>query len=190
MAELIKCRLCGIEDINKKTQQENIDYIRHGKWYAHKSCYEERERRRGNIDIHEDQDDNFWKDISYDYLRKDLKIPIVPKVFFSQWKNYMESKKPFYSAKGIYFALRYFYGVKKGDTSKANGGIGIIPYIYDESKEYWYKVEDEQKGTVAAIEEQMRAAMNREKITIQRKEVQPRKFVVDFSVLDDLEDEE
>ena len=36
---MIKCRICGIENIDKKTQQENIDYIKHGNWYAHKSCY-------------------------------------------------------------------------------------------------------------------------------------------------------
>ena len=186
---MIKCRICGIENIDKKTQQENVDYIKHGNWYAHKSCYEERERRRGNIDIHEEQSDEFWKDASYYYLTKDLKIPIT-NVFFIQWERYMKSKKPFYSAKGIYFALRYFYNIKHGDTSKAAGGIGIIPYIYDDSKAYWYDLENKQKGIVAAIEQQMRAAMERKQITISKKETKPRKFEVDFSVLDDLEDDE
>ena len=186
---MLKCRICGIEDINKDTQKENVDYIRHGNWYAHKSCYEERERRRGNIDIHEEQTDEFWKDASYCYLTKDLKIK-VNDVFFVQWERYMKSRKPFYSAKGIYFALRYFYGIKNGDRSKANGGIGIIPYIYEDSRIYWYDLEKRQKGTVAAIEKQMREAMAREIKQVKKKEVKPRKFTVDFSILDGLEDEE
>lgn len=186
---MLKCRICGIEDIDKTSQKENIDYIRHGNWYCHKTCFEERERRRGTIDIHEEQNDDFWKDASYCYLTKDLKIKVT-NVFFVQWERYMKSKKPFYSAKGIYFALRYFYGVKNGDRTKANGGIGIIPYIYDDSKLYWYNMEERQKGTVAEIERQMRAAMERNQKTYVKQSIKPRKFEVDFSQLDELEDEE
>ena len=184
-----KCRICGVRSIDPDTQRENVDYIRHGRWYVHKSCYEERERRRGNIDIHEEQDDRFWQEASYDYLRKDLKMGVT-NLFFKQWKSLIESKNPFYSAKGIYFALRYFYGVKKGDISKANGGIGIVPYIYEDSRTYWYETERKQRGTVAAIEKQMREAMEREKVQVQMQTIKPRKFSVDFSVLDDLEDDD
>ena len=72
---------------------------------------------------------------------------------------------------------------------KSNGGIGIIPYIYDESRAYWYNREDKQKGIVADIEQQIRAAAER-KQTVVHKTNKPRKFEVDFSILDELEDED
>ena len=42
----------------------------------------------------------------------------------------------------------YFYEIKKNDTSKANGGIGIIPYVYNDAFNYYYAIwEAQQKNT-------------------------------------------
>lgn len=45
-----------------------------------------------------------------------------------------------YSYSGIRKALTYFYEVKKNDIKRANGSIGIVPYIYRESYEYYYSL--------------------------------------------------
>jgi starvation-inducible outer membrane lipoprotein len=37
-------------------------------------------------------------------------------------------------------ALAYFYEVKKNSTEKANGGIGIIPYVYNNAYNYYYNI--------------------------------------------------
>lgn len=37
-------------------------------------------------------------------------------------------------------ALIYFYEVQGNDKKKANGGIGIIPYIYRTAYEYYYSL--------------------------------------------------
>ena len=37
-------------------------------------------------------------------------------------------------------ALHYFYEIKGGDKSKANGGIGIIPYVYKDAYNYYYNL--------------------------------------------------
>ena len=37
-------------------------------------------------------------------------------------------------------ALKYFYEIKGNDVKDAHGGIGIIPYIYQESYDYYYKI--------------------------------------------------
>jgi hypothetical protein len=37
-------------------------------------------------------------------------------------------------------SLKYFYEVKKNDVSKAKGGIGIIPYIYQDAWNYYYHI--------------------------------------------------
>ena len=37
-------------------------------------------------------------------------------------------------------ALTYFYEVKGNSIEKANGGIGIIPYIYKDAYNYYYSL--------------------------------------------------
>ena len=90
--------------------------------------------------------------------------------------------------KGILFALKYFYEVKHGDWEKGHGGIGIIPFIYNDSCAYWAARERQSAGTIAEIERQMRAAAERKKVSVTKK-TKP-KYEVDFSVLNDLEDDE
>ena len=34
----------------------------------------------------------------------------------------------------------YFYEIKNGDKEKANGGIGIIPYVYKDAYNYFYNL--------------------------------------------------
>ena len=83
----------------------------------------------------------------------------------------------------------YFYEITKGNVDKSNAGIGIIPYIYDESRAYWYDRESRQKGIVADIERHIRMAEKR-KQTVFRKTNERKRFEVDFSILDDLEEED
>lgn len=185
---LLQCRICKQRNIDRNTQQENIDYIRHGNHYWHKECYEDRERRRKNIDIHDENSDSFWREASYNFLKRDIKIEVTD-AFFIQWQRYMASKNPFYSAKGIYFALLYFYEIKKGNKDKSNGGIGIIPYIYEESRAYWYERERKQKGVVAEIERQMREAEQRQKKVVTQQKIKPRKFTVNLDAIAEMEDD-
>ena len=91
--------------------------------------------------------------------------------------------------KGILFALKYFYEIKHGDWEKGHGGIGIIPFIYNDSCAYWAARERKSSGIIAEIERQMREATNRQKVRIKKTE-DKRNKKVDFSILDELEDEE
>jgi hypothetical protein len=56
----------------------------------------------------------------------------------AQIKKYIEEYNFTYS--GMQKALYYFYEIKGGDKSKANGGIGIIPYIYQDAYNYHYNL--------------------------------------------------
>lgn len=58
--------------------------------------------------------------------------------------------------KGIYFAVRYYYDILKGNAEKAQGGIGIVPNIYNDSAQYWVDLENKKSGTLEAIVEQIR----------------------------------
>jgi hypothetical protein len=37
-------------------------------------------------------------------------------------------------------ALIYHFEVKKGDIKQANGGIGIVPYVYEQARNYYYQI--------------------------------------------------
>lgn len=53
---------------------------------------------------------------------------------------------------GIYMTLKYWYEVKNNPIEKAKGGIGIVPYVYDEAKEYWSKNKSIEDIRVPKIE--------------------------------------
>ena len=55
-----------------------------------------------------------------------------------QISSYIETYNFTYS--GMKKALVYFYEVKGNDKSKANGGIGIIPYVYRDAYNYYYSI--------------------------------------------------
>ena len=43
-----------------------------------------------------------------------------------------------YSYSGIQRTLTYFYEIKGNSLDKANGGIGIVPYVYQDAYNYYY----------------------------------------------------
>lgn len=55
-----------------------------------------------------------------------------------QIKEYVEQYGFTYS--GILKTLQYWYEVKKNDITKANGGIGIVPYVYTQAKNYYHSL--------------------------------------------------
>ena len=54
-----------------------------------------------------------------------------------QIKKYMQDH-PEYTYSGIKRTLEYFYEIKGNPIDKANGGIGIVPWVYEEAKRYYY----------------------------------------------------
>ena len=54
------------------------------------------------------------------------------------WKQLKEYKELGYSYSGMYKTLVWWFELKHGDIEKANGGIGIIPYVYDQACQYYY----------------------------------------------------
>lgn len=147
----VHCRVCK-RVIDRNIEQENIDWVMPSKnWFYCKKCYEDWAKKKN--DIHSDGSEEQWFSAMWEFLSKDLKIgPNFTKVK-SQWANFI--KKGF-TPKGIYFSVRYHYDVKHGDSKKAEGGIGIVPHIYEECKGYWVQRESEFNNICAKIEQQMK----------------------------------
>jgi len=177
MAHIVKCRIC-----KQKFDTDANDFTLVGqKSYYHKSCYENWIRERNNPQAKGDED--FWYESIVDYLYRDVKMSIDFKKLDSQWKSFTKPEKKM-TPKGIYFAVRYYYSVIKGDKEKALGGIGIVPNIYNESARYWEDLEIRKSGTLDAIIAQIKSRQDRQVQTIVRHQA-PKKDKTKFS-LDDV----
>ena len=174
---MAKCRLCNIE-----IDKEKDDWVMPSRnYYYHRKCYEDWKQSTPATDEE-------YKAYIFDFIARDLKVSYDYHMCEAQRKKYIKENQM--TNKGILFALKYFYEVKHGDWSKGHGGIGIIPFIYTDACAYWSALEHKTTGIIAEIERQMRAAMERNQQTYIQQTVKPRKFEVDFSQLDGLEEEE
>lgn len=54
--------------------------------------------------------------------------------------------------KGMTRALMYFYDVQKNSIDKSNGGIGIVPWVYEDANRYYERKENMEKQLEEAIE--------------------------------------
>ena len=184
----VHCRRCRLE-IDRESQN---DWCMPSKgYYYHISCYEDFVKKKGAIkenDIGTEADDDIWRSAVYDYLRKDLKISVNWQKFSSQWENFLKKNM---TAKGIYFALRYFYEIAKGDPKKSENGIGIVPHIYNEGTCYWGERNQRNKGICARIEAQIKQAEARKVVVIHReRQVKKNDRMIDLSTIAEMEDSE
>ena len=95
--------------------------------YVHKAC-QELEEKREKTD----------KEQLEDYIKDLFQISYIDPRVKGQIKKYIDEYNYTYS--GIRKALIYHYEIKGGDKSKANGGIGIVPYVYQNAYEYHYNL--------------------------------------------------
>ena len=163
---IVKCRICG-QEFDTKTVTEGEDWIMPSKnWYYHVKCYTDWKV----ADTHSDEE---WVDLIYDFIARDLKVSYDFFMCEAQRKKFISQNHC--TNKGIYFTLKYFYEIKGGDWSKSNGGIGIIPYVYKDATAYWTELEIKRRGTLSAIEQQIRERQIRPIKEIRRAAVQAKK---------------
>jgi hypothetical protein len=95
--------------------------------YVHKGC-QALEEKREKTD----------KEQLEEYIKNLFQISYIDPRVKGQIKKYIDEYNYTYS--GIRKALIYHYEIKGGDKSKANGGIGIVPYVYQAAYEYHYNL--------------------------------------------------
>lgn len=186
---IVQCRICKEKfDRLDKSLIEGIDYVKpSNRMYYHKKCYDEYQESKR--DIHATMGDDVWFNAMWEFLTKELKYSFNFVKVKNQWNNFLKNKM---TAKGIYFAIKYFYDVKKNDASKSENGIGIIPHIYADSREYWEERERREAGICAAIEQQILEASKQK--TVMVKIEKPKRKVFNptdrFAAIEDMEDDE
>ena len=120
---MVKCLYCG-EQFDRASEPS----VKIGRRYAHKKCF----------DAQSDQDKQLQQDKSdfYNYIKEiygsDYNYVSIQK----QAENYIKQYNFTYS--GMLKSLKWFYEVKHNSKESSNGRIGIIPYIYEDAKKYYY----------------------------------------------------
>lgn len=166
----VKCYYC-----DQVFDRDKVPFIQVSKRrYAHKECSMSEDEKK----LQENKD----REELYDYIMKLFNISFVDPKIQKQIKKYIEENNYTYS--GIKKALVYFFEIKGNSVEKANGGIGIVPYVYTQAYNYYYSLWlAQQKNEDKVVKEYIPKV---KEIVIPIPEKNPRKRKL-FSFLDDEE---
>ncbi len=126
MAHRVKCVYCG-----KTFDRDKVPFIQvNARRYAHQDCSQYEDEK-----IKKEEED---KKALEQYIINLLKIDYINAKIRKQLNTYIEQYG--YSYSGMHKALIYFYEIKGNSVEKANGGVGIIPYVYQDAYNYYYSL--------------------------------------------------
>ena len=127
---------CICPKCNEKFDRDRIQAVKVGaRRYGHASCFPENKDfipLQNNIENSEE-----YKELM-DYIKElyqdKANYPLIKK----QIKQYIKEYN--YSISGMMKSLMYFYQIKNNPIDKSNGGIGIIPFCYQQAYNYYYEI--------------------------------------------------
>ena len=126
MAKLMaKCYYCGSSFDRNSEEFVAVNARR----YAHKKCYDEIQSNKTQEEKDYEALENYIK-LKFDYNN------IMPAKISKQITNYKKEYNFTYS--GMLKALIWWFDIQKHTLEGTNGGIGILPYIYNDAKTYYY----------------------------------------------------
>ena len=101
---MVHCRVCG-EEIDRNIDPEGQKWLMTSKnYFYHRKCYDN--WKKAQLD-----DDEQYIDLIYDFIVRDLKESYDWWVCEAQRKKFIKENKM--TNKGILFALKYFYEIKR-----------------------------------------------------------------------------
>jgi len=122
MAHRVKCPGCGETFDRDKVPFEHLKNR-----YWHKECYLNSIKNKSAEDT--------ASVLLNEYICKLFETDYVGARVQKQIKDMVVNYK--YSYSGILGTLKYWYEVKKSSKEKANGGIGIVPFVYADAKKHY-----------------------------------------------------
>lgn len=141
MAHKVKCVICQQEFDRDKIEAVQIAARR----YAHATCVKSNE------------------ELAKETKDKDTFFQMVKSIYGKNY-NYMlintqaerMRKEHGYTWSGMTGCLHWFYNLNHGNLEDGHGGIGIIPFIYEEVKDFYQKIylsqqENEKKNARAQV---------------------------------------
>ena len=109
--------------------------------YAHVACAEK-------ANLEKSQNEKDYEQLIL-YIRKILKESYVDNKVKKQIMNY--KKQYNYTYSGMLKTLQWWYEIEKNPIDKANGGIGIIPFVYQDAYNYFKAIYDAQQRAAAGL---------------------------------------
>ena len=129
MAHMVKCTVCG-----KSFDRDKVQAVKSGaRRYAHYTCLPEGEL----VPLPNAVVDQDLVDLE-NYIKNLVGDDYNPARVKKQIKDYKNEYN--YSYSGMLKALVWFYEVKGNSIEKANGGIGILPFVYQDAYNYYYSL--------------------------------------------------
>ena len=126
IAHIVTCVYCKERFDRDKIPFEQVSSRR----YAHLECFNrEKEKIKKEAGDKEHLEEYIMKMFNESYINPRIR---------KQIKTYIEDYN--YSYSGILKSLTYFFEVKGNSIDKANGGIGIVPYVYKDAYNYYYSL--------------------------------------------------
>lgn len=123
MSHFVTCVYC-----KQKFDRDRLPFIQvSARRYAHQECSLTEDEKKNK----EEQD----KIDLENYIMSLFKTDYIDAKIRKQIKQYKEEYNYTYS--GIRKALVYFFEIKGNSIEKANGGIGIVPYVYQQAYNYY-----------------------------------------------------
>lgn len=139
MAHKCICAVCG-----ETFDRDVVQAVRfNSRRYAHQSCYPEGElvpinqQRQKTATLDANLKDEINRKDLLDYISKLIEYPNYARIQL-QINDYLQKYKYTYS--GIQKTLQYFYEILGNDIDKANGAIGIVPYVYQDAYKYFFQI--------------------------------------------------
>lgn len=126
MAHIVTCTVCGKRFDRDKLPFQAVSARR----YAHIECFKEQEAKLKKIEQDKQKLEQYiMKLFGEDYVNARVRKQI--NTFIQEYE---------YTYSGIHKALTYFFEIKGNSIEKANGGIGIVPYVYKDAYNYYYSI--------------------------------------------------
>lgn len=140
IAHKVKCIYCG-----EIFDRDKVPFVQiSARRYAHKDCCTSEDEKQAQLE----KDKNELEE----YIKKLFNISYLDPRIKKQIKQYIEEYH--YSYSGIHKSLTYFFEIKGNPIEKANGGIGIVPYVYNNAYRYYYALwEAKQKNENKIVKE-------------------------------------
>jgi len=117
-----------------------------------------------------------------EYIKKLLNISALTPKINKQILTYKNDYNYSYSC--IHKSLTYFYEIKGNDVSKANGGIGIVPYVYKQALDYYYALWEAKQKNETKIEVINSYIPQIKEVVIKRPQLKPKRKEL-FTFLDE-----
>lgn len=133
MAHNVKCAICG-----ETFDRDKIQAVKYGaRRYAHLRCKPDGELVTVETDPEKIKEQQALNDLEM-YTKELLQDDYNPAKIRKQINEYHQ--KYGYSYDGMKKTLIYWYEIKGQSKEKANGGIGIIPFIFNDARNYYYSL--------------------------------------------------